>query len=141
MSRCGRGVSYVTQARSGTTGITVETNPASVRHQRMLLSAHSPPSDRRMCRLHPEGAVAMSNLIRINRLKLIAGVSVSLLTVACASTPPESLAEVKADRALADKVQSAIDSDPEFFFQHVDVQAENGTVSLSGYVWSDPAIV
>jgi osmotically-inducible protein OsmY len=83
----------------------------------------------------------MSNLIRINRLKLIAGVSVSLLTVACASTPPESLAEVKADRALADKVQSAIDSDPEFFFQHVDVQAENGTVSLSGYVWSDPAIV
>jgi hyperosmotically inducible protein len=83
----------------------------------------------------------MTSLFRIHRLKLLAGLSVSLLSVACASTPPESLAQVKADRVLADKVQRALESDPEFFFRHVDVHAENGKVSLSGYVWSDPALV
>jgi osmotically-inducible protein OsmY len=82
----------------------------------------------------------MSSLFRVYRLKLWAGLSVSLLSVACASTPPESLAQVKADRVLADEVESGLDSDPEFYFRHVDVQAENGRVSLSGYVWSAPAI-
>ena len=83
----------------------------------------------------------MSTLFRINRLSVLAGLSVSLLSVACASTAPKSLAQVRADGALADEVQSALDSDPEFFFRHVDVQAENGKVFLSGYVWSPPAIV
>jgi hyperosmotically inducible protein len=83
----------------------------------------------------------MSSLICIPRLKLLAGLSVSLVIVACATTPPESPAQVKADRVLADKVQSALDSDPEFFLRHVDVQAGNGKVFLSGYVWSAPAIV
>ena len=83
----------------------------------------------------------MSSLFRIHRIKLLSGLSVSLLAVACASTPPESIAQVKADQVLADQVQSALDRDPEFFYRHVDVQAENGKVSLSGYVWSAPAIV
>ena len=82
----------------------------------------------------------MSSLFRVHRVKLLAG-AVSSISVACASVPPESLEQVKADQVLADKVQSALDSDPEFFFRHVDVQAENGKVFLSGYVWSPPAIV
>jgi len=82
----------------------------------------------------------MSSLFRIHRLDLLAGLSMSLLGASCASTPPESVAQVKADRVLADKVQSALDNDPAFYFRHVDVQAENGKVSLSGYVWSAPAI-
>jgi osmotically-inducible protein OsmY len=83
----------------------------------------------------------MSSLLRLHRLKLLAGLSVSLLSVACASMPPESFAQVKADGVLADGVQNALDGDPEFFSQHVDVQAQNGKVSLSGYVWSAPAVV
>ena len=83
----------------------------------------------------------MSSLFRIHRLKLLAGLSVSLLGVACATMPPESPAQVKADQELADKVESGLDSDSEFFFRHVEVEAENGKVSLSGYVWSAPAIV
>jgi hypothetical protein len=94
-----------------------------------------------MYRLHSQGAIAMNSLFRLHRLKLLVGLSVSLLTVACATTPPESLAQVKADQVLADNVQSALDSDHEFFFRHVDVQAENGKVFLTGYVWSGPAIV
>ena len=83
----------------------------------------------------------MSSLFRIHRLKLLAGLSVPLLSVACATRPLESFAQVKADQELAAKVQSGLDSDPEFFFRHVTVEAENGTVALSGYVWSAPAVV
>src|SRR5690242_15181280 len=93
-----------------------------------------------MWSLHAEGAVAMSSLFRLHRVKLLAG-AMSLLSVACASVPPESLEQVKADRVLADKVQSAFDSDPEFFSRHPEVQAENGKVSLTGDLWSAPAIV
>ena len=62
----------------------------------------------------------MSSLFRIHRIKLLSGLSVALLAVACASTPPESFAQVKADQVLADRVQSALDSDPEFFYRPVD---------------------
>jgi osmotically-inducible protein OsmY len=82
----------------------------------------------------------MSRLFRVHRVKLLAG-AMSLISVACASVPPESLEQVKADRVLADKVQSAFDSDPEFFYWHPEIQAENGKVSLTGDVWSAPAIV
>ena len=34
----------------------------------------------------------------------------------------------------------ALDSDPTYYFRHVDVRADDGKVSLSGYVWSDQAI-
>jgi hypothetical protein len=86
------------------------------------------------------GVVIMSSLFHVHRFRLSAGLSVALLAVACATTQPESLTQVKADHALAAEVQSELDSDPQFYFRHVDVQADNGKVSLSGYVWSTPAI-
>lgn len=71
---------------------------------------------------------------------LLVGVAAALLTVACASSPPRPVAQAKADRALADQVQTALTSDPTYFFRHVDVRADDGRVALSGYVWSDAAI-
>ena len=71
---------------------------------------------------------------------LLPGLSTVLLTVACASTPPRTTAQTSSDRILASRVQSALDSDPTYFYRHVDVQADDGRVSLSGYVWSDDAI-
>ena|ERR1700746_946466 len=83
----------------------------------------------------------MMSLLRMHRLGLLGGLSASLLAAACATTPPESFEQVKADQTLTDNVESALDGDPEFFFRHVDVQAENGKVYLGGYVWSAPAMV
>ena len=83
----------------------------------------------------------MNGLFHAHLLRLLAGLAVALLTAACASTPQKSAAQIEADRALANKVESALDSDPAFFFRHVDVQADGGRVSLSGYVWSDDSIV
>ncbi len=83
----------------------------------------------------------MSTLFHAHLPRLLAGLSVVLLTAACASTPPKSAAQTEADRALANKVESALDSDPVFFFRHVDVQADDGKVILSGYVWSNDSTV
>ena len=74
------------------------------------------------------------------RMALLAGLSAAVLAAACASAPPKTVAQVSADHLLADRVATALDTDPTYYFRHVDVQADGGTVSLSGYVWSDEAI-
>jgi osmotically-inducible protein OsmY len=83
----------------------------------------------------------MNTFFHANRPRLLAGLSVLLLTAACASTSPKSAAQIQADSVLADKVENALDNDPLHFFRHVDVQADDGKVSLSGYVWSNASIV
>jgi BON domain len=83
----------------------------------------------------------MKTFFRLHRPWLLAELSVLLLTAACASTPPKSPAQIQADRALTDNVENALDTDPAYFFRHVDVQADDGKVSLSGYVWSSASIV
>jgi osmotically-inducible protein OsmY len=40
----------------------------------------------------------------------------------------------------AEQVYDALSADPTYFFRHVDVQVQHGVVTLSGYVWSAPAI-
>ena len=71
---------------------------------------------------------------------LLVGLAATLLTMACASSPPKTNAQTEADRTLANRVQVALASDPTYFFRHVDVRADEGRVALSGYVWSDNAI-
>jgi osmotically-inducible protein OsmY len=70
----------------------------------------------------------------------IAGLSTVLLTAACASEPPKTVAQASADHVLEVRVENALENDPVYFFRHVDVDAEDGRVALSGYVWSDAAI-
>lgn len=83
----------------------------------------------------------MNPLFHAHFPRLLAGLSVVLLTAACAGTPQKSAPQIEADRALANKVESALDRDQVFFFKHVDVQADDGKLSLSGYVWSNDSIV
>ena len=83
----------------------------------------------------------MSTLLRAHRPRLLAGFSVVLLTAACASAPPGSPAQVQADRVLAAKVENALNADPVHYFRHVDVEADDGKVSLTGYVWSNDSLL
>ena len=75
-----------------------------------------------------------------SRQALLVGLSAAVFAAACASTPPKTAARVSADHLLADRVVTALDSDPTYYFRHVDVRADDGRISLSGYVWSDDAI-
>ena len=83
----------------------------------------------------------MNTFFHLHRPRLLAGLAVVLLTAACASTAPKSAAQTQADRALASNVQNALNADPQHYFRHVDVQADDGKVSLNGYVWSNDSIV
>ncbi len=58
----------------------------------------------------------------------------------CAGTPERSALETHADRALARDVYLALNADPFYYYRHVDVRADEGVVSLSGYVWSPDAL-
>jgi osmotically-inducible protein OsmY len=64
----------------------------------------------------------------------------TLALAACSTAPPRSPAQTESDRAVADSVYAALNSDPAYFYRHVDVRVEDGVADLSGYVWSTDAI-
>jgi osmotically-inducible protein OsmY len=73
------------------------------------------------------------------------GAMMAVLTLtsgtARAETPVVSpVAVVQKDAVTAQQVYTALNSDPTYYFRHVDVHVQQGVVTLSGYVWSTPAI-
>jgi hypothetical protein len=61
--------------------------------------------------------------------------------VACATGPSRSDAQRQLDKETAARVQSALDSDKQLYAKHIFVRAENGVVSLTGYVWTQPDLL
>lgn len=59
---------------------------------------------------------------------------------ACASAPPKSPAQEQADSATADRVSTALDQNPIYYLNDVDVSVDYGVVELSGYVWTTDAL-
>lgn len=62
------------------------------------------------------------------------------LAIACSSRPPRSPEQARADAAVAERVYSALNADPVYFYRHVDVRVDNGVADLSGYVWTTDAL-
>ena len=54
---------------------------------------------------------------------------------ACASGPPETGAQRQADKAMAERVEAALNADRSLFAKHITAHADNGVVRLTGYVW------
>ena len=70
-------------------------------------------------------------------------VAVLTLTLGTARAEPPAattVAVVQRDGVTAQQVYTALNSDPTYYFRHVDVHVQQGVVTLSGYVWSTPAI-
>lgn len=77
-------------------------------------------------------------------------IAVATLTLSCATAPPAPSVPPGAqsaryeqgatDEVLANAVYSALNSDPMYYFRHVDVNVDDGVAHLSGYVWSTDAI-
>jgi osmotically-inducible protein OsmY len=64
-----------------------------------------------------------------------------LSTGSVAATPSFSRAgATPTDGPTAEQVYEALNADPTDYFRHVDVQVRHGVVTLSGYVWSTPAL-
>ena len=69
-----------------------------------------------------------------------AGVLVAVLcgVAACVSGPPRTDAQRQADKAMADRVEAALNADRSLYAKHISVDANNGVVRLTGYVWETP---
>lgn len=62
------------------------------------------------------------------------------LLVACASSPPKSSEQERADAATAERVLAALEADPIYYFRDVEVSVDYGVAQLSGYVWTTDAL-
>ena len=60
--------------------------------------------------------------------------------VACASTPPKSPEQDRADAATAERVYAALEANPIYYFRDVEVAVDYGVARLSGYVWTTDAL-
>ena len=64
----------------------------------------------------------------------------ALALAACASAPPKSPEQERADAATAERVYAALDQNPIYYLRDVDVSVDNGVAELSGYVWTTDAL-
>jgi osmotically-inducible protein OsmY len=60
--------------------------------------------------------------------------------VACASAPPKSAEQERADAATAERVYAALDQNPIYYLRDVEVSVDYGVAELSGYVWTTDAL-
>jgi osmotically-inducible protein OsmY len=60
--------------------------------------------------------------------------------VACASAPPKSPEQERADAATAERVYAALDQNPIYYLRDVEVSVDYGVAELSGYVWTTDAL-
>jgi osmotically-inducible protein OsmY len=61
--------------------------------------------------------------------------------VACATDAGKSDTQRRADREVAERVQSALNADDKLYARHIFVRADGGVVHLSGYVWDPPDLL
>lgn len=71
----------------------------------------------------------------MKRVSFAVAVAVLCGVAACASGPPKTDAQRQADRETAERVEAALNSDKGLYGKHITVQADNGVVHLTGYVW------
>jgi len=69
---------------------------------------------------------------------LVAGAAA--LAAACVSAPPKSPEQERADAATAERVYTALENNPIYYFRDVEVEVDNGVARLSGYVWTTDAL-
>jgi osmotically-inducible protein OsmY len=65
-----------------------------------------------------------------------AAVVAAVVAAGCATQPPRTEGERAADDELAARVDRALLSDSAMYARHIDVDATQGVVRLSGFVWS-----
>lgn len=73
----------------------------------------------------------------IKRTAVVCGLTACLTLAACTG-PRKSEAQAQADKATAQRVESALAADQELFSRHITVKADDGVVRLTGFVWDPP---
>ena len=71
---------------------------------------------------------------------IVLAISAAAAMVACSTAPPKSPEQERADAATADRVYAALDQNPIYYLNDVDVSVDGGVAELSGYVWTTDAL-
>jgi osmotically-inducible protein OsmY len=71
----------------------------------------------------------------MKRVSCSIAVAALCAVAACASGPPKTDAQRQADKETAARVEAALSADKGLYGKHIFVQADNGVVRLSGFVW------
>lgn len=71
----------------------------------------------------------------MKRVSFAVAVAALCAVAACASGPAKTDAQRQADRETAQRVETALNADKALYGKHISVQADNGVVRLTGYVW------
>lgn len=66
---------------------------------------------------------------------------VACAVVACATGPRKTPEQREADSEMVDRVQLALDSDKVLYARHITIRADDGVVTLGGYVWASEDLV
>jgi osmotically-inducible protein OsmY len=77
-------------------------------------------------------------LVKLARLPALL---IAALAAASCATMPRGPQQVAADRITQQRVLLALDAQPYYYFQHINVRVDDGVASLSGYVWTPEALV
>lgn len=80
-----------------------------------------------------EEETKVSPLMKRVSFPLVLALSCSL--AACSMGPRKTDAELRADKETAQRVETALNADKALYAKHISVQADNGVVRLTGYVW------
>ena len=67
-------------------------------------------------------------------------VTIAALLAACASAPPKSAEQERADAATTERVYAALEANPIYYLRDVEVSVDYGVAHLSGYVWTTDAL-
>ncbi len=67
---------------------------------------------------------------------LVAAIAVESCSTMTRSAP----GQIVADRTVTQHVYLALNSDPYYYFQHVNVRVDDGVAILTGYVWTPDAL-
>ena len=60
--------------------------------------------------------------------------------VGCASAPPKTPEQERADAAIAERISTALENNPIYYFRDVEVSVDYGVARLSGYEWTTDAL-
>jgi osmotically-inducible protein OsmY len=82
------------------------------------------------------------SMFPVNRIvRTVLATALFCAAAACVMQPPKTAAEREADKALVDSVEASLKADPGLYARHINLRADNGTVTLSGYVWTPEELV
>jgi osmotically-inducible protein OsmY len=77
----------------------------------------------------------------VAKLARLPALIIAALAAASCAAMPRSPEQAAVDRATAHRILVALNSEPYYYFQHVDVRVDDGVANLSGYVWTPEALV